>query len=418
MKAVIDTHPDDLRRKLAVLEGDHKAFHESSRAVITANRERIERLQKENKVMTAKVVFYKTPRKSKADDVPMEGDITPKMIERFDQKVCESLKRLNLLIGKSNRLKKELAKNEMQLMTLENDHAAVEANKATSTVAQDRRALENSLDKVRIKAQEAEHIHKTYNIIIEKLTQDRLHFDNRIAELEELFKLHEDELIELQAMKADALLSRDSARAELSKQEKINHDGKHEREKNRNELRQIAEERKRQYEAMEKRMNKVTVVDDKNKGKDKLDGELKVKLDEYEDAMRRIQDATGVTDVQDVVQRFLVQGETQAHLKKLEQENTDSLQKLRIECDSIQKEYEKLKYSGEAKNTQNQRMVGEFESRLKEAEEKLHAARSDESRTSKALQGSSAGVDHLMDKILGLKAVKYRNASTVHEKNY
>eukprot|EP00912_Choanoflagellata_sp_UC4_P001543 UC4_evm1s975 len=106
--------------------------------------------------------------------------------------------------------------------------------------------------------------------------------------------------------------------------------------------------------------------------------------------MRRIQDATGVTDVQDVVQRFLVQGETQAHLNKLEEENTGALKKLRVECDSIQKEYEKLKYSGEAKNTQNQRMVGEFESRLKKAEDRLQSARSNEIRSSKALRGSSA----------------------------
>lgn len=45
--------------------------------------------------------------------------------------------------------------------------------------------------------------------------------------------------------------------------------------------------------------------------------------------MRRIRDATGATDVGEVVQRFLTQGETQEHLRALQRENTEKLSNLR-----------------------------------------------------------------------------------------
>lgn len=63
--------------------------------------------------------------------------------------------------------------------------------------------------------------------------------------------------------------------------------------------------------------------------------ESKEKLETYEEAMRRIRDATGATDVGEVVQRFLTQGETQEHLQALQRENTEKLSNLReVSCDS------------------------------------------------------------------------------------
>jgi len=52
-------------------------------------------------------------------------------------------------------------------------------------------------------------------------------------------------------------------------------------------------------------------------------------LETYEDAMRRIRDATGASDVSDVVQRFMSQKETQAHLTQLQRDNTEKIEQLR-----------------------------------------------------------------------------------------
>ena len=72
----------------------------------------------------------------------------------------------------------------------------------------------------------------------------------------------------------------------------------------------------------------------------------------------------------------------------------------------ITKEFETLKYSGEARNTSNQRMLAEFEQHLTEAQAKLTAAKDNEGRSSKLLVDVKAGVDHLSDKLEKLKAVR------------
>ena len=52
------------------------------------------------------------------------------------------------------------------------------------------------------------------------------------------------------------------------------------------------------------------------------------KITTYEEAMNKIKDTTGVSDIKEVVQRFLSQGDTQKHLETLklnnEKYNTDS----------------------------------------------------------------------------------------------
>ncbi len=47
----------------------------------------------------------------------------------------------------------------------------------------------------------------------------------------------------------------------------------------------------------------------------------KLKLQDYDNAMRRIKDATGVSDVNEIIQKFQTQGDTLSNLKELQQEN-------------------------------------------------------------------------------------------------
>jgi DNA repair exonuclease SbcCD ATPase subunit len=101
-----------------------------------------------------------------------------------------------------------------------------------------------------------------------------------------------------------------------------------------------------------------------------------------------------------------VQGETQENLKRLQQENTEQLARLREEHSRITKEFETLKYSGEARNTSNQRMLAEFEQHLTDSQNKLKAVQDAEAVTSKLLVDVKAGIDHLSDKLEKLKAVR------------
>ena len=55
------------------------------------------------------------------------------------------------------------------------------------------------------------------------------------------------------------------------------------------------------------------------------------KITTYEEAMNKIKDTTGVSDIKEVVQRFLSQGDTQKHLETLKLNNEKMLVRLKEE---------------------------------------------------------------------------------------
>jgi len=73
------------------------------------------------------------------------------------------------------------------------------------------------------------------------------------------------------------------------------------------------------------------------------------KISSYEEALAKIKDATGVSDIQEVVDRFLTQGDTKRHLEQLREENSHQLARLKEEKGRLQVQFEDMKYSGEAK---------------------------------------------------------------------
>ena len=142
----------------------------------------------------------------------------------------------------------------------------------------------------------------------------------------------------------------------------------------------------------------------------------KKKIESYEEAMRRIQDATGVSDIQEVVQRFYAQEQSKVYLEEMRVKNTALLTQLREKKDNVTKQFEALKYSGEARNTSNQRMMKEFESHLTSAEARRRSANEKLAETAAMLVRVKTGIDHLYDKLDNLKAVKHRAANTEENK--
>jgi chromosome segregation ATPase len=396
-----------MRRKLALLEGDRKAFFETSQRALSENREAINALRKENKTIAAKLKMLKRP-----------GDAKPAGSQHQLQEAAQSA------IQKRNSLRHQLQKKQRKLKEMQNQLQELDLEEAhrgrnsggTSAEMQRVRALENQLDKANIKAQEAQHIKRTYEQIISQLEKDRLQFDSTISKLEKALESRKQELVHLEAMCNDANAARDKARQALQQREAALAQARKEQEAEKAKLSALAEERRRQYEAMEKRLRLASAGTSGPKQESSGDGEAQEKLESYEDAMRRIRDATGASDVNDVVQRFLSQGETQEHLQRLQRENTEQLDRLREELARKQKQFEALKYSGEARNTGNQRMLAEFEAHLSQAETRCDSAKQASERTQKTLVALSSGIDALYEKLGAIKPVQFRAASSTQDK--
>lgn len=80
-----------------------------------------------------------------------------------------------------------------------------------------------------------------------------------------------------------------------------------------------------------------------------LQEEQEEKISSYEEALAKIKDTTGVSDILEVVARFLNQGETRTHLEQMQAEHSETLARLREEKERLQAQFEEMKYSGEAK---------------------------------------------------------------------
>ncbi|EDQ92430.1 uncharacterized protein MONBRDRAFT_14147, partial [Monosiga brevicollis MX1] len=393
-------------------EGDKRAFYESSQREMNDNRAEITRLRKENKTMAAQLKQLKKPAVAHRASGPValtQGEI---------QTV---VKKRNTL---RHQIKQAKAKHEAQLKVLrelevEGDFVNNEGGAASSEMQQIRR-LENNLDKANIKAQEAQHIKQTYLKIIDQLQKDRLQFDQTISGLEKTLEGRKQELAQLEAMCQDACAARDAARNALAQKEIELADQRKARETEKAQLSAQVEERRRQYEAMEKRLRMASASQNrKNAGgylSDTDSSKTQERLMTYEEAMARIRDATGASDVHEVVQRFMNQEESQRHLQKLQQENQAKLAELREEHARKQKQFEALKYSGEARNTGNQRILNEFENHLNAAQTRHRGAKETSDRLNKTLVALTAGIDALYAKLGVLKPVKFRAANNVMDK--
>lgn len=79
------------------------------------------------------------------------------------------------------------------------------------------RILENKLDKIMIKYNEAQSIRKTYEQIVKRLKEERIGYDNQLAAIERSLKGKEHDYVELLLLSHDATHAKELALSELKK---------------------------------------------------------------------------------------------------------------------------------------------------------------------------------------------------------
>jgi len=287
------------------------------------------------------------------------------------------------------------------------------------------RTLENRLDKAMIKYNEAQSIRKTYEQIVKRLKEERIGFDNQLAALERQLRQKDKDLEELVLMSHEAQHSKDVAKGELVTLEKQLDEDRARRERELNDRRQLVQQKLDMSQKMEKRekMRKELQLeaagDLSAEGEDNLKKSLytsafhhavnESKLEEeqekittYEDAFRKIKDATGVSDVNEVIQKFLTQDTTRGNLRNMTKEAQSKIDQLNDERTQLKAKVEEIKYSGTG-SLGSRRIVDEFETQLSDANAKLERNRQKYERIARILIDVKAGIEHLSDKLESVK---------------
>ncbi|GAA6104079.1 coiled-coil domain-containing protein 151 isoform X1, partial [Tachysurus ichikawai] len=144
--------------------------------------------------------------------------------------------------------------------------------------------------------------------------------------------------------------------AELQNQELMVYSERRERELILNRYKKHTEEQKTQTDRGERRAQRVVLHTDDLSSEMQHSGtaeEVNYRtISSFEEAFIHITEATGVTDMQEVVDRFISQCDTYTHLEKMKVQNEHELQWLKEERDKLHTQYQDMKYSGETNLTQ------------------------------------------------------------------
>jgi hypothetical protein len=409
----IEDDVDHIRKKFELLEKDRTGFWENAEKTKKRNHDFIEELKEENKKLKRLRNDVQNKRSSTAGSAGLSrttsaGFLTNEMKEEAFWK------------KKLDDLKNHYSSKKKHLITLQDKLNEVNDNKfggpEESPLTRTIRILENRLDKVMIKYNEAQSIRKTYEQIVKRLKEERVGYDNQLAAIERSLKGKEHDFEELLLLAHDATHAKELAQAELKKYDmkksavrKLRDDYLDDKKKSiqaKDDVIQKLERKDRDNgEKSNEKINPQSYASDVNF----ITGDTgaydtnqnKQKLQDFEEAFKKIYEVTGVADVNEIIQKFTTQDETSKSLNDLKQEYIEKIEYLTNEKSRIKAELNSLKYEGGENMSRKQ--LDEIESNVNNVTNKCERSKLKYERVYKILVNAKAGIEHLVEKLAFFK---------------
>jgi len=403
-----------MEKKFRLLETGRKADFENSQHTLKQNKELVKTLRKENKELKASLGSL-----SKAVGGVNDQAIQNNEIQKLDGKIIKLRKKYDDARQQAEAKRNELSRLKEKLKDLEKESQPILTDE--SPLTRKIRMLENRLDKSMIKYNEAQSIRKTYEQIVKRLKEERIGFDNQLAAIERTLKAKDHDYQELLNMSHDANHAKEIAKAELAQFRAAYEEERRQKDKELTERKQYVQSRIDQTQKLEKREKQrrneeLERLQKQEEEKLKMGGpqhdnfatqqrseEEQEKINQYEEAFRKIKEATGVSDVQEVIQKFITQEDTHRNLVEMTKEAQSRIDQLNAEKSELKSKVEELKYSGSGQ-LGSRRIVDEFETHLTEAHYQCDKNRQKYERVAKILINVKAGVEHLYDKLSVFKS--------------
>jgi len=430
---------DDLEKRLENAQEDKRATFQATHAAIQKNKETLTRLKLENKEIRNTILAMRKER-----TVAMEQENTKRSGQR---KLEEEVNKLRTQFNDLRNLvreKEDLVKAQREVYaelrqgTIEQRDGDAKKMGLTGRNGVDAndsrvrrvRMLENKLEKTLMKLSEAGQFEKTYEQIIKRLKEERVGFDNIIQSVTETLENKQKEMKEIMLVSMESQRARDTARKELQQMESAINAERAVRQKELEERRKFVQAKieadKRAHERAERRKD-MQMAAQGDLSKEEEEGLVQAaaaqplvetavetqkaadvkRVTNYEDAFRKIRDATGVADLNEVVMKFLTQEETKKQLQQLTSDAQQKLDKLTSQKNELTQKSEELKYSGS--NASNRKLADEFDAKLKKASGELDQALDGSLKLEKMIVELKAGISNLAEKVDGVRVAGFEN---------
>eukprot|EP01041_Mallomonas_annulata_P001525 gene1525-2935_t len=398
----MNEHVEELRERMRLLQVDRKGNIEALETSKNVNKEEIKKLRDENTNLRSKLAQLQ--RAAVIEDENQE--------EKHLVKEVEKLRKLNDdLRLRAGRQKKELSdlRDSASDLELESQRPHMEDNQFTRRI----RTLENKLDKAMIKYNEAQSIRKTYEQIVRRLKEERVGFDNQLAAIERTLGAKQKDYEELLLLSGDANHAREIAQTELDRVHAGYEEERKKRERELRERNQVVQLRRHMLDRTknrEKMRAKIAEQDAEAKASSNAANamtqkmianeriEARNKIDIFENAFRKIKEATGVSDVNEVIQKIVSQEGTTENLIALTKENQNKIEAMNEKKRKLKARVEEIKYSGVG-GGHRRKMVDDHEDQLGNSAARLERSRLKYERLNKSHIAMKAGVGHLQEKL-------------------
>eukprot|EP00908_Phaeocystis_cordata_P017239 Transcript_28569.p1 GENE.Transcript_28569~~Transcript_28569.p1 ORF type:complete len:374 (+),score=152.52 Transcript_28569:757-1878(+) len=226
-------------------------------------------------------------------------------------------------------------------------------------------------------------------------------------------------------MSHDAAHAKDVAKADLSRLTALINEERKARDKELGERRSAVDARQQMNERMEERerarreivleaqgdlseqaeqalkQNVVTNALHHTLNVNVVEGEQQV-MGAYENAFRKIKESTGVSDVNEVIQKFLTQEQTHDNLVLMTKDAQSRIESLAEERAATKMAVDEIKYSGGSAQGSRQE-VDQWEKKLHEAQACGERVKTRLGRFSKVFIDVRAGIEHMADKLEAVK---------------
>jgi len=314
----------ELQRKFRLLENDKRAYSEDSQAIIRKQRASIEKLTRENRQLKQDLNETRAGAASRN-----ESKQAALKLQTIQEKKDTLLTKEQLLLEDRRRITSEVEDLRKQTWNVREDlckrggvNAARENHEA---VAKQIRVLENRLDKSLQKFNEAVAHNKEQREAIDALRRERVVFDQIYKKLEQELQQKKKEMANIIEQANAAYEARDQAQAQMASLKQQADKEHQEFEREWKELGRLIENDKKMKEFMRQK-ERTRLVEEKkgreaeelarvtkkvnktawNVAKDKANVHLSLeKLQSYEEAFAKMQAATGISDIDELVENFI-----------------------------------------------------------------------------------------------------------------
>ena len=318
-------------------------------------------------------------------------------------------------------LDKQIELMEKNILAQRKKMGGVNAAKENHTqIAKQIKILENRLEKALQKFNEALAHNKQLRETIDNLRRERVVFDQIYKKLERELAEKRTEMAEIIDAANEAYGARDQAQEEMARLKKRAEQEQLDFEEEWKQLGSLIEEdRKRKSDFMKRDKGEAgqesrgdMTIDEENKlkkrvvkgnwgiAKDKAAQQVSLeKVQSYEEAFERIKEATGITEIDDLVSTFIEAEENNFSLFTYVNELNNDIEKLEVQIAEIKSEIEK--YKGQGMNTENQRkkILKDLEDKLEKTEAKSKQYDEKYQAAQKTVNALKVGIQSIFIKI-------------------